>query len=499
MDATETNAEGLRHELKIVIGAAEIADRVKGRLTALQRTAKLPGFRPGKVPMDMLRKRFGPQVMGEAVEEAVGQSSTKAMQDRGLRPAMRPEIKITRFAEGADLEFEMAVEVMPEIEPGDFADLALERPVVEVTDAQVEDALAGLVDRQRRFEPAPERHAATEGDQIVIDFEGKIDGQAFAGGIGKDHPVLVGAGHVLPDLDKALAGRAKGDAFAVDVAFPETYPSETVRGKTARFAVTVKDVRVRQELAADDAFAKALGLEDLAALKGDLRKHLAEDFARQGRARLKRALLDALARRYGFEVPKGMVDVEFGAIWRQVEAELGRQKGETAAHDHAHDHDHHHDDDHDHEHDHGHHHHDHDHDHAHEHAHKHAAPDDPDTAKLKAEYRDIAERRVRLGLLLAEVARRNNIDVAPEDLNRAIVARARQFPGQERKVFDYYTKNAQALQELRAPIFEDKVVDHILSKAKISDRVVTAEELAKVPEDEQEISTAAVGVGTGDA
>lgn len=484
MEATETNAEGLRHEIKVVIGAAEIADRIKGRLSKLQRTAKLPGFRPGKVPIDLLRKRFGPQVVGEAVEEAVGEGSAKVMQDRGLRPALRPRIRITNFAEGADLEFELAIEVMPEVEPGNFADIELERPVVEVTDEQVDEALGKLVERSRRFEPAPEGHAAAEGDQVVIDFEGTLDGQGFVGGFGKDHPVQVGSAQVLPDLERALVGRATGEAFSVDVVFPDDYPAETVRGKAAVFAVTVKDVRVRQSLTADDDFAKSIGLADLATLKGDVKKHLADDFARVGRARLKRSLLDALAGRHGFQVPIGMVDAEFGAIWQQVEAELRRQRGDApAVHDHAHDHDH-----------------DHDHDHAHDHEHGHepVATADEETIKLKAEYRDIAERRVRLGLLLAEVARRNDINVTPEELNRAIVARARSFPGQERKVFDYYTKNANAIQELRAPIFEDKVVDYILAQAKVTDRAVTVDELKRGPEDDEATSATAVGTAVGE-
>lgn len=485
MQVTETSSEGLRHELKVVVPASEIAHRVSGRLSKLQQSARLPGFRPGKIPLDLLRKRFGSQVMGEALEEAVGETSSKVMEERGLRPALRPQIRITSYAENADLEYEMAVEVMPEIEPGDFANLELTRPTVEVTDDQVEEALNRLVERNRRYKTAPSDHASVDGDQVVIDFAGTLDGESFAGGTGKDQAVQVGAGQLLPDLDRALAGRKSGDAFSVDVAFPDDYPAEALRGRTATFAVTVKDVREREEVVVDDAFAKSFGLADLASLRDDIRKHLTEDYARVSRSRVKRALLDRLAERFSFAVPAGMVESEFAAIWRQVEAERGQQH-------HAHDHDHahaHHGHDHDHEHDHG---HDHDpeHDHPHGAEHGEAAEDDAETSKLKVEYREIAERRVRLGLLLAEVGRRNGVDVTPEELNRAIVGRARAFPGQERKVFDYYTKNPGAIQELRAPLFEDKVVDLILGQAKVVDRVVTVEDLMRDPDDDSGTTSA---------
>lgn len=469
MQVNESDSKGLSRELKVVIPASDVANRVAGRLAKLQQTARLPGFRPGKVPLNLLRQRFGSQVLGEALEEVVGESSTKVMEQRGLRPALRPRIKITQFSEGADLEYEMEIEVLPEIEPGDFAEIALNRPVVEIGDDQVDRALERLVERNRKYAAAPEGHASQDGDQIVIDFAGTIGGEVFAGGSGTDQAVKVGGGQLLPALDGALRDRKTGDAFAVDVTFPDDYPAENLRGKTAAFQVTVKDVRVAEALAADDKFAEALGLDSLAALREDLRKRLADDYGTFSRARVKRALLDALATRHRFDVPPGMVDVEFAAIWRQVEAERNR---DAAAHDHTHDGHHHH--------------HDHDHGHAHDHGHDHPAPAaaDAETAKLKAEYRDIAERRVRLGLLLAEVGRRNSIDVTPEEINRAIITRARQFPGQEQKVFEFYTKNPNAIHELRAPLFEDKVVDHILGLAKITDKVVTTDELLRDPDED---------------
>ncbi|MSP81545.1 MAG: trigger factor [Alphaproteobacteria bacterium] len=486
MQVTETLTEGLKHELKVVVGAHDIAGRVAGRLAELGRTVKLPGFRPGKVPANLIKQRFGQQVMGEVLQETLSETSQKAVQDKGLRPAMRPQIKVTNFAEGADLEYELSLEVMPEIVPGEFGDLVLSRPVVEVGEADIDEALQRIADSNKRFKPAPEGQLSAPGDQIVIDFVGSLEGSEFAGGKGTDQTVEIGAGMMLPDMENALTGRRTGDKFEADVSFPADYAAAHLKGRTAHFAITVKDHKVREPVTVDDDFAKRLGLADLGAFREDLRKRLSDDYGRISRARVKRQLLDALAERHSFVVPGGMVDMEFAAIWRQVKGELDSAKtAEPTGHAHDHEHDHEHQHDRDHDHDHGHeHHHDHayDHDHDHEH-HAEPAPQSEEGTKLQLEYRGIAERRVRLGLLLAEVGRRNNIDVANDEISKALLARARGFPGQERKVFEYYTKNPTAMQEIRAPLFEDKVVDHILSLARITDRTVSIPELLREPDD----------------
>ncbi len=473
MQITETNAEGLKHEFKVVVPAHDIAHRVAGRIAQMGKTARIPGFRPGKAPAALLKQRFGQQVRGEVLQETLNESSQKAVQDKGLRPALRPRIKITNYAEGADLEYELSVEVLPEIAPGELTDLELERPVVAVGDAEIDEALGRIARNNKRFQAAPEDHGSAAGDQVVIDYLGTLGGVEFAGGRGTDQAVEIGAGMLLPDLENALADRRKGDAFEVDVRFPDTYAAENLKGKAAHFQVTIKDLKVREATVVDDAFAKQLGLDDLAALRADVAKRMTEDYGQLSRARVKRQLLDRLAERFSFPVPTGMVNLEFDAIWRQVKGELDK----AAARDHEHDH--------------GHAGHDHDHDHAgHDHAgHDPGAPAEPvgltaEEIKLQVEYRAIAERRVRLGLLLADIGRRNGIEVSNDDLSRSLMARARGFPGQERKVFDYYTKNPSAMQELRAPLFEDKVVDHILSLAKVVDRTVSIAELMREPDDE---------------
>jgi trigger factor len=477
MQVTETLSEGLKHELKVVVAAADIATRVDGRLAEMGRTVRLPGFRPGKVPAALIKQRFGQQVMGDVLQETLNETSQKAVQDKGLRPALRPQIKITNYAEGADLEYEMSVEVLPEIAPGELGAIELTRPVVEVGDHEVDEALERIAASNRRFKPAPEGQLTAPGDQVTIDYAGTLDGKEFAGGKGNDQTVEIGSGLLPPDLENALAGRTKGESFSLDVAFPADYAAEHLKGRTARFAITVKDHRVREPVVVDDAFAKSVGLADLAALREDLKKRLVDDYARIGRSRLKRQLLDRLAETHVFPVPPGMVELEFEAIWRQVKSEAGWSSPPAEARDEGHDHEH----DHVHAHDHD---HDHDHEHAHEHAQPAVAPPaSEEEAKLQAEYRAIAERRVRLGLLLAEIGRRNNIEVTNEELSRAILARARGFPGQERKVFEYYTKNPQALQEVRAPLYEDKVVDHIVSQAKVAERVVSIPELLRDPDE----------------
>ena len=434
MQVTETLAEGLKREFKVTLPAQELDQRVDQRLRQIGATVRLPGFRPGKVPMPLLKKRYGMSVMGEILEQAVQDSSSRAMAERGLRPATMPKIEITAFGEGTDLEYKMALELLPEIKPIDFATLDLERMKADVSDDEVEKSVERIRARARKAEPVdPPRPAAT-GDTVMIDFLGKVDGEAFAGGEGKDFPLELGSNRFIPGFEDQLVGVGAGESKDVKLTFPADYPAETLAGKDAVFEVTVKEVRAPVEQPLDDEFAKTMGMESLEALRKAIREQIEREYASAARLKLKRQLLDKLADAHHFTVPEGMITGEFDQIWKQVaEAkERGALEPEMAA----------------------------------------KSEDD-----LKAEYRGIAERRVRLGLLLSEVGRLNNIQVNEEEIKRAMIDEARRYPGQERQIIEHFRKNRDAQDGLRAPIFEEKVIDFIVEMAKVRDKPVTPEEL----------------------
>lgn len=444
MQITETSADGLKHELSVVVDAGDIEQRVTNRLVEIGRSIRLPGFRPGKVPMGVLRKRYGPTVLGEVLESAVNDSSAAAMREHNLRPALQPKVEIVSFNEGTDLHYKMAVEVLPEIQPMNFAELKLERLTTAPTDEAVERALERLARQQRKSEIV-ERPAAA-GDVVVIDFVGSIDGVPFPGGSASDYALELGSGSFIPGFEDQIVGAQAGEQRTIDVTFPADYGNADMAGRAAQFAVTVKAVRGVAPQPVDDSLAAAVGMDSLDELRKAVRERMQREYAELTRQRLKRDLLDRLAEQHHFPVPQGMVDLEFEGIWKQFEAERARAKAEPAAEGEA-------------------------------------KPGEDDET-LKAEYRAIAERRVRLGLLLAEIGRANTLTVAPEELNRAIAEQARRYPGEERQVLDYYRNNPGALDSLRAPLYEDKVVDFILELADVSERPVTAAELMKAAEDD---------------
>ena len=449
MQITETNAEGLKHEFKVTIGAADIARRVESRLHEIGRQVRLPGFRPGKVPLTVLKKRYGPSVMGEVIERAVNDSSSEAMREHKLRPALQPKVEIVSFNEGTDLEYKLAVEVLPEFVPMNFAELKLERLRPEVPDQEIDAALERMAKQQRKDEPV-DRAAAT-GDIVVIDFVGSIDGTQFPGGSAQGHRLELGSGSFIPGFEEQLYGAKAGEHRDVTVNFPADYAAQDLAGKTASFAVDVKEVRGLLPQPIDDSLAEAVGMENLQALRDAVRAQIERDYAGIAQQRLKRQLLDRLAERHEFPVPQGMVDIELDVIWKQFEAERERAKQAGAAQP------------------------------------EEGQSDD----EIKAEYRAIAERRVRLGLLLSEVGRNNNITVTQEEINRALGEEMRRYPGHERQVMEFYRKQAGALDNLRAPIFENKVVDYILEIAEVTDRSVAPSELLKEEEDEEGEATAA--------
>jgi trigger factor len=442
MQVTELSAEGLKREYKVIVEAAEIEGQVAHRLEELKGRIRMPGFRPGKVPIALLRKQYGRSVMGEVLEQAVNRGSQKAIADHELRPALRPKIEVTSFDEGADLEFTMALEVLPEVPEVDLKKIELTRQVAEVG----EDTIAGALDRfARRFQeyeaPAEPRPSRT-GDRLIIDFEGRIEGEVFEGGKAEDVPLVLGSGFMLPGFEEQLTGVEAGADVTVETQFPENYPNADLAGKAATFAVKVKDVSEPKPVVLDDDLAKGQGFDDLQALQGAIRDSIANEYAQLARAKVKRALLDHLAENYQFQVPAGMVELEFEAIWKQLKQEMERS-GEAIAEGKSED-------------------------------------------ELKEEYRAIAERRVRLGLILSDIGQKNEIKVEQHELNGAIMDQARRYPGQEQKVLDFFRNNPTAVEHLRAPLYEDKVVDFILQMANVSERQVTPEELMADPDAEDE-------------
>lgn len=443
MQITETSATGLRREFKVVIPAKDIESRVHDRLSEIGKTIKIPGFRPGKVPLPFLKQRYGQSVLGEVLDVAVNDSSKKAIEDNKLRPALQPKVEVTKFEDGSDLEFNMAVELLPEFEPADMAGIAVTKPVVAVDDKAVDEAIQRIADGRKTSEPVAKKRAAKTGDIAVIDFDGSVDGEKRPGMKGEDYELELGSGSFIPGFEDQLVGVKPGEKKTVEVTFPEGYHAAELAGKAAVFEVDVKELRVPKAPEIDDEFAKALGFEGgLDALKQAVRERMEADYGNLSRLRAKRQLLDRLAEMHDFPVPQGMVDIEFDQIWQRLQEELKQGGGD--AEDKA-----------------------------------------KDEETLKGEYRAIAERRVRLGLLLSEVGRRNNVTVTRDELGRAVFAEAQRYPGQEQQVFEFFKNNPQAVESLRAPIFEDKVVDFILGQVKVTEAPVSVEELMREPDEDE--------------
>lgn len=448
MQVTETLSEGLKRQLRVVVPAAELERRLSQQLDELKTRVNLKGFRPGKVPVAHLRKVYGKSVMADVIEKAVNETSRQIVEEREEKPAFQPRITLPQEKDEVeavlggqqDLAFGMEFEILPVFEIADLSTLTLEREVAEVEEAEIDAALERITRQNRPFEPRPEAEAAQNGDRLTIDFVGRIDGEVFEGGSAEDATLELGSGSFIPGFEEQLVGAKPGETRTVKVTFPENYGAEQLAGKEAEFEVTVKQVAAPGEVTLDDAFAQSLGIESLEALRQAIRQQIESEYGMATRNRIKRQLLDKLDEAHKFELPPSLVDQEFEGIWREVQRDLERA-GRSF--------------------------------------------EDEDTTEEKAreDYRGIAERRVRLGLVLAKVGEQAQIKVTDEEMQRALMTRARQFPGQERAVFEFYQKNPGALMELRAPIYEDKVVDHIVSQAQVTDRQVSKEELLR---DEEE-------------
>lgn len=450
MQVTQTHSDGLRHEFKIVVPASDLEARLDNRVSEIKDSVRLNGFRPGKVPPAHLKKIYGRSLMAEAIEALVRETNAKIVTDNGFKLAMEPKVTLPEgkdeiesvFTGQSDLSYTVALEVLPPITLADFKGIKIERPVAEVTAAEIDEAVSRIANQNRPYSARADGGKVASGDRVTISYVGKIDGEAFEGGTGDDIVVNVGSNTFIPGFEEQLIGMAAGEARTVNVRFPNNYLAEKLAGKDAVFEVTAKSIEAPGEVTIDDAFAKSLGLETLDKLKDAIKDRLTREHAAASRQKLKRVLLDRLDELHKFDAPPTMVEDEFNNVWKTVLSDL-ESSGKSFA-------------------------------------------DEGTTEeKAKAEYRAIADRRVRLGLVLAEIGEKNNIKVNDEELSRAAADRARQFPGQEQQVWEYYRKNPQALASLRAPIYEEKVVDFIVELASVIDKPVSRDELFREEEDDE--------------
>ncbi|NQU59696.1 MAG: trigger factor [Rhodospirillales bacterium] len=440
MQVTETKSEGLTREFTVALPAKEIEEKIVHRLKEIAPTVQIPGFRPGKVPQAVLRKKYGPSVMGEVLERAVTDSYQQALAEKGLRPAMQPKIKVTKFEDGEDLEYTMAFELLPEITPIDFSKIKLERLIPKQDDAELEKTLVRIAEANGTAVPVTDARASRTGDVLSIDFVGSIDGEEFPGGKADGYDLALGSGTFIPGFEDQLTGVKAGDKVEVKVNFPDNYGAAELSGKEAIFQVTVNELKETVPAKVDDEMAKKVGMEGLEALKNTIREEQNGEFNHLARMNLKRLLLDELADAHDFDVPEKLLEQEFEQIWTQFEEQRKATKepeGETKT-----------DDEH------------------------------------KEELREIAERRIKLGLLLSEVGRLNNIEYDQEDLNKHIMAEARRNPGREQEVMDYYKNSPEAVEQLAAPVYEEKVVDFILDQATIKDKEVTMDQMMEIIKEE---------------
>ncbi len=444
MESVET-VEGLSRTYKVNVPKADLQKRFDERIEEIRPQMNLKGFRPGKVPASHVKKMFGKDIMGEVVQALVQETSQKAIEDADVRPAGQPEMKMESdmekvLAGDEDLAYEMNVDVMPDFEPVDIKKLSITKPVAEIGDSEIDERLSQIAEANPKYEKRAKTAKAREKDAVVIDFLGKLDGEPFEGGAAEEHTLVLGSNSFIPGFEDQLIGAKAGEEKDVTVTFPENYQAEHLAGKEAVFEVKVHEVRAAKTPDIDDEFAKGLGLEDLAKLKELVTEQIQNEFGGASRAKAKRNLLDALDDKHDFDLPPKMVDQEFNQIWQQLQAEM--DAGRTAEED------------------------------------KGKSEDE-----LKDEYRKIAERRVRLGLVLAEIGRIAEVQISEQEVQQALIREARNFPGQERQVIEFFQKDPNAMAQLRAPIYEDKVVDHILETAKVKEETISKEDLLKDDEE----------------
>jgi len=447
MQVTETLSDGLKREYKVVVPASELDAKVNARLDEMKGRVQIAGFRPGKVPVSHLKRMYGRATMAEVIEATVRDTNNQIVSERGYKLAADPKVTlpteegaIQQLIEGkSDLDYTMAIEIVPPIALGDFKTIKLTKLTSDVTDEEIDAAVQRIADQNEPFTPKADNEKAAQGDRVVISYAGTINGEAFEGGTGDDAPVLIGSNTFIPGFEDQLVGIGKDETRTLKVKFPDHYQAEHLAGKDAEFVVTAKSLEAPGTVEINDEFAKTLGLESLAKLRDAVKDSLAREHTGMSRQKLKRSLLDELDKMHKFDPPPSLVEEEFDRVWKSVLQEMENEK-------------------------------------------KTFADENTTEEKAKAEYRAIAERRVRLGLVLAEIGEKNNITVTDEELNRAVMERVRQFPGQEQRVYEYFRKTPQAVAGLRAPIFEEKVVDFLVELASVTENKVSREELYKEDE-----------------
>lgn len=435
MQVTEKESKGLMREYAVVIPAAKVEQHVGDRIQALSHSVKIPGFRPGKVPASMVKQRYGDQAFGEAVDRLVSDSSQKVVAEKNFRLAMQPRIKVVSAEPGKDLEFSVVVELFPEIPEIDASKITIEKPVFEISDKEVDEGVERLSKRRSTTQKIEENRAAKKGDVVIIDFLGKVEGVAFDGGKAEKFSLELGSGQFIPGFEDQVEGLKQGGERVIKVKFPEEYHSDDLRGKDATFDITLHEIHERKPAKIDDEFAKSFGFESLAELKEKIREQIKRDYDGLVRTRLKKLLFDDLETKLAFDLPQTMVEQEFNLIWQKVQQ--AKQQGDEEI-------------------------------------------KGKSDAELDAEYRKVAERRVKLGLFLAETSGKNKIAVTQDELRNAVMEQARMFPGQEQKVVDFYRKNPSHIQELQGPLLEEKAVDFILGQVKFSEQKVSLEELLSI-------------------
>src|SRR5471030_466936 len=444
MQVTETLSEGLKREFKVVVPAAELDAKVNLRLDEMKDRVRINGFRPGKVPVAHLKRMYGRSAMAEVIEATVRDTNNQIVSERGFKLASDPKVTLPTeqaaveklIAGESDLDYTMAVEIVPNIELANFKDFKLTKLTSDVADSEVDEGIARIAERNKPYAPKPEGAKAAKDDRVTISYAGTIDGVAFEGGNGEDAAVLIGSNTFIPGFEDQLIGIGNGEIRTLTATFPTHYMNKALAGKDAEFVVTAKSIESPGTVTLDDDFAKSLGLESLAKLREAVKDRIGREHVAMSRQKLKRALLDEMEDRHKFEPPPTLVEEEFDRVWKSVLGEMENEK-------------------------------------------KTFADENTTEEKAKAEYRAIAERRVRLGLVLAEIGEKNTITVTEDEMNRAVMERVRQFPGQEQKIYDYLRQNPQAIAGLRAPIFEEKVVDFLLELASVTENKVSREELFK--------------------
>ena len=446
MKITKKASKGLKREFNIVVSSKEIEEKINDKLSEIAASARIPGFRPGKIPTSILKARVGKEVMGQVIQSSIDEATKKAIQDENLKPVTKPSIEIDKYDEGADLKAKLSLEIMPEIKHIDLSKIKLNKPIAEVSDKEVKEALDRLAKQNQQTVPIKKKRKSKTGDTLVIDFEGKMNNTPFEGGAGKGHHLSLGSQSFIPGFEEGLVGKEVGSETKLNLSFPQDYGMEKLSGKKVTFDVKIHEIREASAVLINDDFAKGLGMSSLKDLKKAISDQISNEHSLASRSKMKKSLLDILDEKHNFELPEGMLEQEYNSVCTSLNKDSNDTKGR----------------------------HDHNHEHTDEDKHK---PDEKMSKEEKIDARNIAHRRVKLGLLMGEIGRTNNLDITDEEINQAVMKEAQKYPGQEKQVLDYFKNNKEASQNLAGPLFEEKVFDFICEMADLKEKKVSVAEL----------------------